>query len=67
MFNKIYANFKTKVESLQEITTFLSEKIGQKNHFAPHPTWSKDHFDQVDLDLSILVGVFLTRDPKMFW
>jgi hypothetical protein len=38
MFNKIYANFKTKVESLQEITTFLSEKIGQKNHFAPHPT-----------------------------
>jgi hypothetical protein len=38
MFNKVDANFKVKVESLQEITTFLIEKIGQKNHFAPHPT-----------------------------
>jgi hypothetical protein len=55
------------VESLQEITTFLIEKIGQKNHFASHPTWPKCHFGQVELDLSILVGVFLTRGPKMFW
>jgi hypothetical protein len=29
------ANFKVKVESLQEIITFLTGKIGQKNHFAP--------------------------------
>jgi len=66
MFNKVDANFKVKVESLQVINTFFIEKISQKNHFAPHPTSPKCHFGQVELDLSILVGVFLTKGPKMF-
>jgi len=36
MFNKMNANFKVKLESLQEIITFFIGKIGQKNHFGPY-------------------------------